>query len=77
MRSRPDPSRRRAELPAIAGQPPGLDVTITGCVFRSRCPLAVDACAETPPWTATGADTGFACIRPLSAAVRTEVSDVA
>jgi peptide/nickel transport system ATP-binding protein len=36
----------------------------SGCVFRTRCPLAIPACAETiPPVEAVGAGQFVACIR--------------
>jgi peptide/nickel transport system ATP-binding protein len=68
LRCRPDVTRRRPELPAIAGQPPTLAVPLSGCVFHARCPRAVDECASVPAWTDTGDTTGFACIRPVDRA---------
>ena len=41
---RPRPDR----LPAIAGLPPSLLNTPTGCHFRPRCPHEFDKCLETP-----------------------------
>jgi peptide/nickel transport system ATP-binding protein len=36
----------------------------SGCVFRTRCPLAIPACAEAvPAMRAAGPQHGFACIR--------------
>ena len=75
LRSRPDPARRRANLLAIAGQPPGLDVALSGCVFRERCPRAAEDCLTSPEWTPTGTDTGFACFHPLTLAEGEEGSD--
>jgi peptide/nickel transport system ATP-binding protein len=35
---------QRRELEVIAGQPPRVGATITGCRFAERCPAAIDAC---------------------------------
>ncbi|WP_055589395.1 ABC transporter ATP-binding protein [Peterkaempfera griseoplana] len=41
---------------ALPGRPPDLTtVPRTGCVFRERCPLAMDVCAETEPQLLTWA----------------------
>ncbi|MGI5134463.1 ABC transporter ATP-binding protein [Streptomyces sp. CA-106110] len=48
---------------ALPGRPPDLTtVPRTGCVFRERCALATDVCAETEPLlTALGEDRRRAC----------------
>jgi oligopeptide/dipeptide ABC transporter ATP-binding protein len=38
-------------LPQIAGSPPSLLDTPSGCRFAPRCPHAFDQCAESPPLT--------------------------
>ena len=38
-----------AGLVSIPGNPPNLLSLPGGCKFRDRCPLAFDACMETPP----------------------------
>jgi oligopeptide/dipeptide ABC transporter ATP-binding protein len=40
---------RRAEAPAIEGEPPSAGRIPLGCAFRTRCPHAQDACAATVP----------------------------
>ncbi len=38
-----------AQLRPIAGRMAGPDALAGGCIFRTRCPLAVDICREHPP----------------------------
>ncbi|MGJ7441755.1 oligopeptide/dipeptide ABC transporter ATP-binding protein [Aquipuribacter sp. MA13-6] len=57
----------RAFVP-VAGDPPGPGEHVTGCVFRPRCPRAVDRCDGAPGLVpAAGAERGrlVACHRPL------------
>ncbi|WP_051332247.1 ABC transporter ATP-binding protein [Cucumibacter marinus] len=57
----PDARRERV---ALKGDPPSPINPPSGCVFRTRCPFAVEACAQTqPPLTAFGDDQHVACIR--------------
>ena len=65
-----DGRRGRAALPTIRGSVPPAGRFPEGCVFRSRCDHATDACATLPPWTRRGdhpaGDTayGYACVHP-------------
>jgi oligopeptide/dipeptide ABC transporter ATP-binding protein len=52
-------------LPTIPGNVPPAGQFPSGCVFRTRCAHATDACATQPPWTGTPTD-GFACHHPAS-----------
>ena len=59
----PDPTRRREHVP-LAGDIPSPINPPSGCVFRTRCPHAIAACAETiPPTDHLGGDHHVACIR--------------
>ncbi|RCK73695.1 MAG: Oligopeptide transport ATP-binding protein OppD [Anaerolineae bacterium] len=42
-------NKRAQSLSAIPGQIPALSERGSGCIFRSRCPLAVERCVERPP----------------------------
>jgi peptide/nickel transport system ATP-binding protein len=39
----------RKQLTGIPGSPPDLAQPLSGCRFRPRCPVAIDACAEIEP----------------------------
>ena len=59
----PDPSRRRVHVP-LGGDIPSPIAPPSGCVFRTRCPKALPACAETvPPLTDVGQGRFVACLR--------------
>lgn len=59
----PDPTRRRTHAPLQGDIPSPLDPP-SGCVFRTRCPYAIDACAKArPPEETVGPDHHVACIR--------------
>jgi oligopeptide/dipeptide ABC transporter ATP-binding protein len=51
-------------LPTIEGSVPPGGRFPDGCVFRNRCPRAVDDCTTWPGWTGTE-HRGYACWRPL------------
>lgn len=42
-------SKREVELRPIQGRIPSLGEQPSGCVFRRRCPLAIEVCEEYPP----------------------------
>ncbi|MCV3238417.1 ABC transporter ATP-binding protein [Mesorhizobium sp. ZC-5] len=59
----PDPTRRRAHVP-LQGDIPSPINPPSGCVFRTRCPEAIAACAEIiPPVEHVGGGQHVACIR--------------
>jgi oligopeptide/dipeptide ABC transporter ATP-binding protein len=59
----PDPARRRRRI-IPAGEIPSAASPPSGCVFRTRCPYATAACAETvPPLRPIGDDHYVACLR--------------
>ncbi len=65
-----DPDRRRVRI-LLAGEPPSPSHPPSGCVFRTRCPAATDACAATrPTLDPVGPDHRAACIRVGEDAVR-------
>ncbi|HKJ11694.1 MAG TPA: ABC transporter ATP-binding protein [Ornithinimicrobium sp.] len=59
-----------AALPTIEGTVPAAGQLPTGCVFRTRCPAADEACEDQPPWTARAPGSapseafGYACMHP-------------
>ena len=58
-----DPTARRARV-ILEGDVPSPINPPSGCVFRTRCPMAIDACAKAvPPMEAVGAEHVSACIR--------------
>jgi len=59
-----DPARRRARV-TLRGEPPSPAAPPSGCVFRTRCPLAVERCADGAPALEPQERTGHrvACIR--------------
>ncbi|HET7516304.1 MAG TPA: oligopeptide/dipeptide ABC transporter ATP-binding protein, partial [Actinomycetes bacterium] len=48
-------------LQGIPGSPPSLLDPPPGCRFRDRCPLAVDKCAEQPPFVEVAPEHFVAC----------------
>lgn len=56
-----DGSDAKSFLPTIEGTVPDLGAWPEGCRFSTRCPLADDACRQTPPLSLAGADRHSAC----------------
>src|SRR5262249_39849741 len=64
LRSMPVLGVHRDRLETIAGQVPSLTRLPSGCAFRDRCPLAIEACAAAvPPLEERPAGHRVACIR--------------
>ncbi|GGA42788.1 ABC transporter ATP-binding protein [Pelagibacterium lentulum] len=65
----PDPTRKRTRVPLQGDIPSPIDPP-SGCVFRTRCPHAIDACAQTVPQAEhIGENHHVACIRQSELAV--------
>ncbi|MCW5720464.1 MAG: ABC transporter ATP-binding protein [Devosia sp.] len=59
----PDPTRKRTHVPLEGDIPSPIDPP-SGCVFRTRCPMVIDACASVvPPTEHLGGNHHVACIR--------------
>lgn len=59
----PDPRRRRTHIP-LKGDIPSPINPPSGCVFRTRCPYAIETCAQVvPPLEDVGSSHDVACIR--------------
>jgi peptide/nickel transport system ATP-binding protein len=63
IESLPEMGVRHAEkvLAGIPGRPPGLLHPPEGCRFRDRCPLAIEKCAEQPPFVEVRPNHHSAC----------------
>jgi oligopeptide transport system ATP-binding protein len=61
----PDPDVQPGRLGlALAGEPPSPAAPPSGCVFRTRCPFAIERCAaEVPAWEAAAPLHQVACHR--------------
>jgi oligopeptide/dipeptide ABC transporter ATP-binding protein len=60
----PDPAaEKNRERIVLGGDPPSPLDPPSGCVFRTRCPLAVDECARPVPRTTVAGDHVAWCIR--------------
>ena len=60
----PDPAQRRADRPLLTGDIPSPANPPSGCVFRTRCPYTLPACAETvPPLAEVAPGHWKACLR--------------
>ncbi|MGV9850631.1 ABC transporter ATP-binding protein [Streptomyces sp. NPDC003442] len=58
----PEHAVRGRPLPAVPGSPPELSAVPSGCVFRARCPLAQERCAqERPRLVSVGDSRSAAC----------------
>ena len=60
----PDPGRRQAVLPVIAGNVPDLRFRAPGCAFSPRCRMVIAECSAAVPALRAMADGhGVACVR--------------
>jgi oligopeptide transport system ATP-binding protein len=72
--SMPSADLKGRELPTIPGTPPSLRAIPSGCAFRTRCPIAIDACAaEVPPLLTVAPGRDAACIRRTTLAAKEAV----
>jgi peptide/nickel transport system ATP-binding protein len=69
MKAMPDIARpSHTRLETIPGRPPRLNVKMTGCRFRDRCPRADSKCAREEPELEPESETGhfFRCWHPMA-----------
>ncbi|WP_426997420.1 dipeptide ABC transporter ATP-binding protein [Pseudarthrobacter sp. N5] len=69
----------KSSLVPIEGIPPNLALTLTGCSFAPRCPLASDSClaGEPPLWPVAGSEGHkAACIKTDSLATEVDVHEL-
>ncbi|MEZ5716406.1 MAG: hypothetical protein R3D85_15350 [Paracoccaceae bacterium] len=63
----PGKTERGAPLGTIPGIVPSLVGEVSGCVFRTRCDEAVEACRGTIPSHGPGASHVFRCVHETGA----------
>jgi peptide/nickel transport system ATP-binding protein len=56
-------TKHKVQLRAIQGRIPPLGQRPSGCVFRTRCPLAIEICLERPPLYRPSSDRRTRCHR--------------
>ena len=56
-------TKDRLQLRPISGQIPPIGQIPSGCVFRTRCPIAIETCSERPPLYASGESRASRCHR--------------
>jgi peptide/nickel transport system ATP-binding protein len=56
-------NKKEQVLSSIPGQIPALAQRGSGCIFQSRCPIALDICAERPPLESIDAKRSSRCFR--------------
>lgn len=56
-------TKDRLQLRPISGQIPPIGQIPSGCVFRTRCPIAIEICSERPPLYASGESRASRCHR--------------
>jgi oligopeptide/dipeptide ABC transporter ATP-binding protein len=64
------PERAGESFGLLQGEPPSPINPPSGCRFRERCPLAVEACKELPPFEEARPGHAVACIRWQDAAAQ-------
>jgi oligopeptide/dipeptide ABC transporter ATP-binding protein len=71
LRCYADPRAEEIHLGGIPGIPPDLSLSLAGCPFTPRCPLAEDICREEdPPLTALGNGMAACHVRAREAGTR-------
>jgi oligopeptide/dipeptide ABC transporter ATP-binding protein len=62
LAAHPAMGKQGERLATIPGTVPDPASPVAGCLFRPRCPVAIERCLVDPPWVASGETAGVRCV---------------